>query len=127
MGPYEEVVTADRVRAFSGAVANPGDRGVPPTFLTVFRQLEFALFDRMGVPLSKVLHAEQEYSYNRPIEVGMKVRYQTRVANILEKRGSVGMLAFMVLETSFEDAEGPQGQTPLAFSKTTIVVKDPFQ
>lgn len=124
LGPTEAEITSESVSAFSSAIAAPLESGVPATYLTCFRELESKFLHQLQIPLEKVLHAEQEYTYDEPLEVGMQIRYQTRLANVLEKRGSAGSLAFMVFETEFENAKNPSSaKKRIALSKTTIVVR----
>lgn len=123
-GPYQEEVTLDRLRKFGEAVGarlDPGAEGDSlPTFPTVFRKGEFELFSKLGVPLSRILHAEQEYEYHASLRAGMTVSFESRLARFNEKRGGSGALSFMTFETLVSDAVN---QERLLTSRTTIVVK----
>lgn len=123
-GPYREEISVERLRDFGAAVGATIDAGFEgdsvPTFATVFRRGEFDLFSKLGVPLSRILHAEQEYEYEAGIRAGMTVSYESRLARYNEKRGSSGALSFMTFETEVNDAAS--GERVLT-SRTTIVVK----
>ena len=126
VGPILAQIDLEKVRAFRESVGDSGVQDIPPTFLTAYRECEFTLLRKVGIPLSKVLHAEQEYSFSKPLQVGEKIAYLTRVANVLEKRGSNSLLIFLVIETDFYSGEKIDNAFKLAFSKTTIVVRETF-
>jgi hypothetical protein len=96
---------ADRVARFAAAVGHPGD-GVPPTFVTVpelAAGLENVLSDaELGVELSRVLHAAQEYEWGRPFTVGETVTAEARIEDIRSK----GDLDFLTLRTELRDEGG---------------------
>lgn len=89
------------MKAFAQAVGAREREEAPPTFITVGRKGEFELLQRFGIPLSRVLHGEQEYQYLKPIRPGDSVEYVTRLANVLEKRGSNAFMQFLIFETEF--------------------------
>ncbi len=95
-----------------------------PTFLTYCREGEFEVMSRMGVQLQQVLHGEQEYSWDSDIEVGDSLQYETRVAQVMDKRsGSSGKsMHFIVLETQFQVVK-PVAKK-IGSSKTTIVYRE---
>jgi acyl dehydratase len=103
--PFAFALVADRVASFARAVGHPGT-GVPPTFATVpelAAGLENVLADReLGLDLSRVLHAEQEYEWVRPLALGDAI---TAVARIEEIR-SRGDLEFLTLRTELRDEAG---------------------
>jgi len=120
---FEEEITPERLRAFRTAIGlTAGSHEVPPTYLTRFRQGEFELLERLGVPLQNVLHAEQDYQYFAPLRPGMKILYETVLANSFEKKGRAGSLHFLVTETRVRWA-GSADPQPLVVCKTTIVAK----
>ena len=110
-----------RVKSFALAVGASEAKEVPPTYLTIFRDLEFKLFDQLGFSLSNVLHAEQDYVYFMPLSLGQKFTYETTLANVLEKKGATYTLTFLVIETTFDS----QNAERLALSKTTVVIREP--
>ena len=73
-----EVVTAERIRDFCAALRADcptvdGECVAPPTFLTCFRHGEFELFEKIGLKLQNVLHAEQIYEYESDIRAGDEI------------------------------------------------------
>ena len=126
MGPFTEVVDVARVARFQISVEDSNIQDVPPTFLTVFRKPEFDLFQSLGVELKRVLHAEQEYRFERPLKIGEELTYQCRLANVLEKKGAQSFLSFLVIETEFFSGHEAGTQARVAFSKTTVVVREPI-
>lgn len=114
--PHFDDATAERLAAFSAAIGAPAREVAPPTFLTVGRKGEFELLQRLGVPLQRVLHGEQEYEYLRPIRAGDRVEYVTRLANVLEKRGTSSFMQFLIFETAFT----VRGET-VARARTNII------
>lgn len=130
-GPYYYELTEDQFQKF--AKATSGDQtssGSPvlsiqnfPTFLTSFRQGEFELFEKIGLSLTEVLHAEQEYEYLADVAPGMKLAVTTEVEKEFSKEGKQGALKFFVFKTSFEDANAQTEESALmARGWTTIVV-----
>ncbi len=121
-GPYRESVPPSRIEAFYRSVGVTPRLEAPPTFMTVFRKGEFELFERLGIPLARVLHGEQEYEYEEPIRGGDTVTYECELVKALEKRGSKGQMLFMTFDTEATiEREGRKlraGRT-----RCTVVVK----
>lgn len=111
----------ERVQYFSQVVGSTYPEEVPPTFITICRDGEFELFDHFGISLTKVLHGEQDYSYFKPISVGMELNFQTTLSNAHEKRGRTSLMQFLTFET--EITEQPSN-TLVAKSKTTIIIRE---
>jgi hypothetical protein len=120
---YHDEITPQRIAQFCRAVGIPESSVAPPTFLTVFRKGEFDLFQKMGIQLARVLHAEQEYQYENPIRSGDCMQFQTTVSNILEKKGSTASMQFITLETLFHVTRDSV-QLAVGKSKTTIVIRE---
>ena len=103
--PLAFALVAERVAAFAAAVGHPG-AGVPPTFATVpelAAGLANVLADPdLGLYLSRVLHGEQEYEWERPLVLG---ETGTAEATIEEIR-SRGGLQFLTLRTELRDEAG---------------------
>jgi acyl dehydratase len=119
--PVHTRVDADGVRRFAAAIGDTDpvyydeavaiERGfrsipIPPTY--VFSLKHHALspehaLETLGIDAGsgKLLHAEQSFSYHRPICVGDELTFVERVADVYEKKG--GSLRFMVLETIVTD------------------------
>lgn len=122
LGVTRADVEKGRLRAFARAIgetdpvyfdeAAARDAGhpslpVPPTFLfclegegrDVMQLLATLQFD-----LSRVLHAEQEFTYHRMCHAGDTLTFDTRVADVYEKKG--GALQFAVNETRVTNQHG---------------------
>lgn len=115
---YIENLDAPSLQAFAQAIAFSG-QGVPPTWLTRLRKGEFELFERMQIPLSSVLHAEQKYVWEQRLRLPAQVSYQTTVVQQTSKSTTRGKLTFLILET-----EVRLGPTRCATGRTTVAVKE---
>lgn len=128
-GPFRETVTEEAVARFAEATDFSGDArdalGVPPTFITRYRAGEFALFEKLGVALSSVLHVEQGYEYRAPILVGDEIEYSTRLAKVVDKSGGGRKLQFLTLETECRASRGGRDVGILATASTVVVVRGP--
>lgn len=121
-GPYREILDESRLSAFARSVSVSPSQDAPPTFMTVFRRGEFELLEKMGIPLSKVLHGEQEYTYENPIRAGDTIEFESQLSSVFEKKGGSGTMHFLVFDTQVRIQR--QGKTlPAGISKTTIVMK----
>lgn len=95
-----------RVTEFARAIgANPDD-GVPPTFAAVYSLGVTApqLFgdEEAAVDFSKLLHAEQEFAWQRHPNVGETVTSRGRIASDVSRRG----MRFLTFETDTTGADG---------------------
>ena len=100
VGPFVDAATSERIAAFVSAIGGVARAEVIPTFLTVCRKGEFELLQKLGIPLSQVLHGEQEYILDSPIEAGKDLVYETKLAQVHEKKSAHGLLQFMIFETA---------------------------
>ena len=83
------------------------DIPVPPTFLmagTMDSGVLFDMFDRMNVPIGKVLHGEQQFAYLAPVVVGDVVAISTRIVDIYDKKN--GALEFIITENIVTNQHG---------------------
>ena len=98
------VVDEARVEAFRRATGGSGV-AVPLTFVTA---AEFASFPaivgdpELGLDFSRVVHADQEYAFERPLRVGETVTVRSRIAQARAKGGQ----AFLTIETELLDDAG---------------------
>lgn len=80
---------------------------VPPTFLFCLesegRDLA-AMLKLYGFQLARLLHAEQEFVYHQMAYAGDTLTFETRVADVYEKKG--GALQFVVNETRVSNQHG---------------------
>jgi acyl dehydratase len=92
----------DRFRSILGAGSAAG---VPPTFATT---AEFSSFPaivgdpELALDFARVVHAEQEYEFERPLCVGESLVVRSRIAHAREKGGQ----AFLTIETRLIDERG---------------------
>jgi N-terminal half of MaoC dehydratase len=89
----------------------------PPTFATTLRPND----PREGVDIDfrKLLHGEQEFVYERPIQSGDRLTIVGRIAEAYVKEGKAGVMDFLVTETRATDAGGK-----LVFTaRSTAVIK----
>ena len=123
-GPHEVEISQEKLTAFAnsvgaqvvGASSLQSSSTDLPTFPTLFRDGEFILLKEMGVELRQVLHGEQDYSYKKPIRVGERVTYETRLESVHDKSGSRGCMHFILVST-----EVRVGSELRCTSKTTII------
>jgi N-terminal half of MaoC dehydratase len=99
-------IDPERVAAFARAIGADPAGGVPPTFAAVYSLGATApqLFGdaAAAIDFGKLLHAEQEFEWNRHPEPGEKVSSQGRVASDVSRRG----MRFVSFETETKDAGG---------------------
>lgn len=107
-----------RVRAFAHAV---GQRrpGVPPTIVTA-PEIEAGLRNvvadpELGVALSRVLHAEQEYVWSRAAVVGETLTAET----VIESIRSRGAMQFLTLRTEIRG----DAADLVASGRSTLIVR----
>ena len=85
--PY--TVTAEKVREFAQATGYPAAGQVPPTFPIVlaFEAMNGFLAD-VGVELSRIVHGEQRFAYERPLEIGDVLTATLTVGSLRQIAGS---------------------------------------
>jgi N-terminal half of MaoC dehydratase len=113
-------IEPDAVAAFATAIgADPAD-GVPPTFAAVYSLGVTApqLFgdDEAAIDFAKLLHAEQEFEWQRHPVVGETVISRARVASDTSRRG----MRFVSFEADTTDERG----APLSRSRTLFVIRE---
>ena len=100
----EMVLDPVRVAEFAQVIGQVG--GVPPTMATV-PELRSGLTNvladpDLGLDLSRVLHAEQWYSWHRPFRSGETLSAFSTIEDI---RGRAG-LEFVTIRTEIRDSDG---------------------
>ncbi len=100
-----EPITDADVAEFRKATWSTLRPAVPLTFATRFRWGEFRWLTRLDIKMQDLLHAEQEYRWERALVVGDAPRVRTWLSESRERRG----MRFVVLETAVETEEGPIG------------------
>jgi len=99
----------DPVYTDEAAARDAGHPGlpVPPTFLFCLNSEVAELADIMRflqLDLGRILHAEQAFQYHRMAYAGDTLRFDTRVADVYDKKG--GALHFVVQETTVTNQNG---------------------
>ena len=100
---FAEVIgTADPIYLDDAAAKAAGYRNVvaPPTFIFGAESdsgVLMKLLDTLKIDLREVLHGEQRFDYHAPVCAGDTLRFQTRVADIYDKKD--GALEFVVNDT----------------------------
>jgi hypothetical protein len=119
---FRVTATAERLAAFAAAVGAPARAEAAPTFMTVCREGEFRIFQEQGIPLSRILHAEQAYRYEEPIRAGDELEYATALTHSAEKASRSGKLRFLTLETAVTILRGG-ARLPAGSARTTVVAR----
>jgi hypothetical protein len=117
--PVTSVIDQDRVAAFARTIgADPAD-GVPPTFAAVYALGATApqLFGdpEAAVDFARLLHADQEFEWERHPRVGESVTTQGTIVSDISRRG----MRFLTFEarTTGGDGEG------ICRSRTLFVIR----
>ena len=107
---FAEVIgTADPIYLDDAAAKAAGYRNVvaPPTFIFGAESdsgVLMKLLDTLKIDLREVLHGEQRFDYHAPVCAGDTLRFQTRVADIYDKKD--GALEFVVNDTKVTNQFG---------------------
>lgn len=125
--PYE--VGREKIREFADAVGDPGavyrdpeaakelghaDVVAPPTFpIVVAFDLLRQMLDELGLPLQRIMHADQKFAVTRPVRPGDRL---TGVLTIDRIRAMAGTdLIFTRTEITTDDGE------PVCTAQATVV------
>jgi hypothetical protein len=118
-GPTEFTLEPEHVAAFARALGAKPEAGVPPTYAAVYAlgttapQL-FADPDAK-VDFAHLVHAEQEFEWDRHPEVGETISAMGRVTSDTARRG----MRFISFESECKDAEG----MPICRSKALFIIR----
>ena len=104
------------------AALNEGYSGIlcPPTFLyaaSMEQKDPFEFLDDLNIKIESILHAEQEFFYEKNICSGDTLTMTTEIVDMYDKKD--GLLQFFILESTFIN----QNNMQTAKMKNTIVVK----
>jgi len=112
------LIEAEHVAAFARALGVDPERGVPPTYAAVYALGTTVpqLFSdpEAAVDVAHLLHAEQEFAWERHPRVGETVVARGRVAEDVERRG-VRLLTF--------ETEVTAGGERLCTSRARFVIR----
>jgi hypothetical protein len=118
----EVVVEIERgaIRKFAEAVGDTTEaclRGdvAPPTFPTTIR----IPIPGLTYDLKRVLHAGQEYRFQRPIRAGDRLRCRTRLQDVYQRDGSLGAMTFFIIDLQGRDEEG----APVFSGRSTVILR----
>ncbi|MGD9600661.1 MAG: MaoC family dehydratase N-terminal domain-containing protein [Gammaproteobacteria bacterium] len=92
---------------------------VPPTFLFCLemdRPDPYGWFDEVGIPLPKVLHGEQHFTYHTMAFAGDRLTFESRIADIYDKKG--GLLEFVAQDNRITNQFG---QLVAEFRRTLVI------
>ena len=83
-------VTEERVRAFAAATGTPYDGGpAPATFpIVIAFDAMNAFLDAVGVELSRIVHGDQKFAYQRPVVPGDVLTARLTVASLRQIGGN---------------------------------------
>ena len=83
------------------------DLPAPPTFLFA-AELESgavtSLLETLELPIQKILHGEQGFTYLKPVCAGERVTVRSKIADIYEKKG--GALEFVLKSSEARNSSG---------------------
>ena len=95
-GQDDPVYTDEAAARAAGHPALP----VPPTFLFCLEMAApnpAALRELLGIPVPKILHGEQRFTYHAMAHAGDVLHFEQHIADIYVKKG--GLLEFIVRQT----------------------------
>ena len=123
---FSTTVSTDTLRRFAAAIGLQGDgrddAHVPPTFLKVIEgegNSSRAILAALGVDLTRVLHAEQEFEYHAAYHGGDPLSVERVVSDIYARKG--GQLEFIVVDSEIRHAAGEL----VARTQQVILVRNP--
>jgi acyl dehydratase len=117
IGETDPIYTDEAAARAAGYAALPA----PPTFLFTLGLLapaEKGSLQDLGVPIERVLHGEQHFTYVKPILAGDRIKLVTTITAIEAKKG--GALEFVTQETVAEN----QLSEIVGRARTVIVVRN---
>ena len=103
IGQTDPVYTDEAAALAAGYAGLP----VPPTFLFCL-EMEApnpgALRELLDIPIAKILHGEQRFTYHAPCHAGDVLTFEQRITDIYAKKG--GLLEFIVRQTKVTNQHG---------------------
>jgi len=114
----------DPIRHDEAAARAAGYRSLvaPPTYVSCLINMADpdpeGLLHLLEIDLKRVLHGEQQITYHQPICAGDRLFFQTRIADIYDRKN--GALEFVVLQTQVSNQE----RVKVAETSTTMVVRN---
>lgn len=118
----EVIVEIERgaIRRFAEAVGDTTDaclRGdvAPPSFPTTIR----IPVPGLTYDLARVLHAGQEYRYQRPIRAGDRLRCRSRLQDVYQREGRIGAMTFFIIDVDGRD----ENDEPVFTGRSTVILR----
>ena len=121
--PQTFEVTLEAVKRFMDATGDAALHGTepllyaPPTFPTTFRIRVPDL--ELDAAKMQLLHGEQQYNYMRQLLIGEKITCIAHIADVRERHGKGGTMAFIITETTGMDSQ----QQPVYIARSTLIVR----
>ena len=121
--PQTFEVTLEAVKQFMEATEDPALQSeeplqyAPPTFPTTFRIRVPDL--QLDPTTMQLLHGEQQYTYMRQLRIGEQVTCVAHIADVRERHGTTGTMAFIITETIGTDSQ----QQPVYTARSTLIVR----
>ena len=121
--PQTFEVTREAVQGFMEATEDPALQSkeplqcAPPTFPTTFRMHVPGL--ELDGSKMQLLHGEQEYTYTRQLRIGEQVTCVAHIADVRERHGTTGTMAFIITETVGTDSL----QQTIYIARSTLIVR----
>jgi hypothetical protein len=121
--PQTFEVTLEAVKQFMEATQDPALQSeeslqyAPPTFPTTFRIRVPDL--QLDPTTMQLLHGEQQYTYTRQLRIGEQVTCVAHIADVRERHGTTGPMAFIITETIGTDSQ----QQPVYTARSTLIVR----
>lgn len=103
IGETNPIYSDEAAAKAAGYVSLPA----PPTFLFCLEMETNSLWDNiaaMGVPVGKILHGSQSFTYHAPVCAGDRITFVTKVSDIYDKKG--GALEFIVEDSTATNQDG---------------------
>jgi acyl dehydratase len=94
----------------------------PPTFLMsadLDAGTTTTLLDTLGVPIERILHGEQSFTYHAPVCAGDVLSVESWISDIYSKKG--GALEFIVKDSTIRDEQG----NTVVEARSVLVVRNP--
>ncbi len=116
-------VTLEAVKNFMEATEDPALKSketlqyAPPTFPTTFR-IRVPDLD-LDPTTMQLLHGEQQYIYTRQLRIGEQVTCVAHIADVRERHGKTGTMAFIITETTGTDNK----QQLVYTARSTLIVR----
>lgn len=124
--PARFTVTAEQIASFALALGAPEKAELPtlPTCFGVWANPAWiAALGAAGVPLERLLHGEEEYTYHGPIRADTSLLAEATVSEVRERSGQSGAITLITLALRFSDELGTllvEGRTVMVMNSEKI-------